>query len=172
MHPPLPAVLSRVATKGNPPGPISRWVIGTRYLCTLEYYSVLKKEILPLVTVHESVGHYLREINEVQKDSYFITFMYGIWKPKKQGTECWMPGAGGKGWGPWAPKLQLGSLSEFWESLYNMVAVINNGESCTWALLWEQIFSLLAGKIKDNNVELWTWQLTCLWPSFYSRYIW
>lgn len=76
MHPPLPAVLSRVATKWNPPGPISRWVIGTWYLCTLEYYSVLKKEILPLVTVHESVGHYLREINEVQKDnSYFITFM-------------------------------------------------------------------------------------------------
>lgn len=78
MHPPLPAVLSRVATKWNPPGPISRWVIGTRYLCTIEYYSVLKKEILPLVTVYESVGHYLREINEVQKDSYFITFMYGI----------------------------------------------------------------------------------------------
>lgn len=78
MLPPLPAVLSRVATKWKPPGPISRWVIGKQYLCTLEYYSASKKEILPLVTVHESVGHHLREINEAQKDSVFITFMYGI----------------------------------------------------------------------------------------------
>lgn len=78
MHTPLPVVLSRVAPKWSQPGPISRWVIGAQCLCALEYYSTLKKEILPLTTVHESVGHYLRGINHAQKDSYFITFMYGI----------------------------------------------------------------------------------------------
>ena len=61
------------------------WIKKMWYICTIEYYSVIKKnEILPFpVAWMDLEGIMLREISQTEKDKYCIIFM---WTKKIQQT--------------------------------------------------------------------------------------
>lgn len=68
------------------------------YIHTVEYYSALKKEILPYVTTWMNLKDIMwSEINRVQKDTYcVIPLLCGIWNSHthRSRVEWWLWGAG------------------------------------------------------------------------------
>lgn len=88
----------------------------------MEYYSTLRKEILPFVTTYmELEGIMLSKISQSKTKLYNTTYTWNPKKPnsQKQRVEWWLPGAGVWGkWGNVGQRVQTSSqkINKFWES--------------------------------------------------------
>lgn len=91
MHSPLCAVLSRRVTIWKQPIPIYRWMGNENIVFTHPGILLNLKKGNPAVCVDGSVGHYLREINQVQKRKLFHNiYVWNLKNPRimEQNGRC------------------------------------------------------------------------------------
>lgn len=153
MLPPLPAVLSRVATKWKPPGPISRWVIGTTVFMHPGILLSLKEgNLAPCDCTWICRTPSQRNKRGTERQCFHNIYVWNL--KKKQRSKEQNRGCQGLGKKDGAHEHQSFSWA---------VRVSSETHCTTWWLSLATVSpalercSLLAGKNKDNDVELWTW---------------